>query len=136
MNNIFTEIDDWSDAMIDDPSSSQKVRELNDKLRTTLTTGGTVVVTAGIMALAPDKQAEVLAKVRTFNAFTDDNDPWNEHDMGVFEIELTVGFGGTVTERVMWKIDYYDLAGAYMSADPADPTITERVLTIMLASEY
>ena len=132
--NIVTAM--WSDDMIDDPASSAKVRELNDKLRKTLT-GGTVLMTAGIIALGGDKQAEVLAKVRTFDAFTDDNDPWNEHDMGVFEIELPgPGFGGTVTERVMWKMDYYDLTRAYMSPDPADPAVTERVLTIMLASEY
>ena len=117
-------------------ASSAKVRELNDKLRCTLT-GGTVMMTAGIIALSPDKQAEVLAKVKAFDAFTPDNDPWDEHDMGVFEIEEPgPGFGGTVTERVMWKVDYYDLTRAYLSPDPADPAVTERVLTIMLASEY
>ena len=122
--------------MIDDPASSAKVRQLNDTFRRTLT-GGTVLMTAGIMALSPDKQAEVLAKVKGFDAFTPDNDPWNEHDMGVFEIEVPgPGFGGTVTERVMWKVDYYDLTRAYLSPDPADPAVTERVLTIMLAVEY
>ena len=122
--------------MIDDPASSAKVRELNDKLRQTLT-GGTVVMTAGIIALGGDKQAEVIAKVQAFDAFTPDNDPWDEHDMGVIEIEVPgPGFGGTVTERVMWKMDYFDLTRAYLSPDPADPAVTERVLTIMLASEY
>lgn len=129
-------IREWSDDMIDDPASSAKVRQLNDQLRQTLT-GGTVVMTAGIMALSPDKQAEVIAKVKDFDVFTPDNDPWDEHDMGVIEIEVPgSGFGGTVTERVFWKMDYYDLTRAYLSPDPADASVTERVLTIMLADEY
>ena len=121
---------------IDCAEKSSKVRQLNDLFRKTLT-GGTVVITAGIIALGAEKQAEVVAKVQAFDVFTADNDPWNEHDMGVIEIEVPgPGFGGTVTERVMWKMDYYDLTRAYMSPDPADPAVTERVLTIMLASEY
>ena len=36
----------------------------------------------------------------------------------------------------MFKIDYYDVNMEYGSADPADPRLTRRVLTIMLASDY
>ena len=56
------------------------------------------------------------------------NDPYNEHDFGAFSQE---GVG-----KIFWKIDYYDAAMKYGSEDPADPTKTTRVLTIMLASEY
>lgn len=121
--------------MIDNPASSAKVRQLNDQLRKTLT-GGTVSMTAGILALGPEQQAAVLAKVQGFDAFTTDNDPWDEHDMGVFEIVVPGPSGSAVTDRVMWKIDYYDLTSAYLSPDPANHAVTERVLTIMLASEY
>ena len=55
------------------------------------------------------------------------NDPHGEHDFGAFE------FDGT---PVMFKIDYYDKDLAFHSPDPADPTVTERVITLMLAEEY
>ena len=105
---------------------SAKVRQLNDAFRQTLT-GGTVLMTAGVVALGADKQAEVLAAVRAFDAFTPENDPWNEHEFGAIEV---------AGERIFFKLDYYDLTRAFHSTDPADPTVTERVLTIMLATEY
>ena len=37
---------------------------------------------------------------------------------------------------VFWKIDAYDRTLEFGSDDPADPSVTRRVLTIMLASEY
>jgi hypothetical protein len=36
----------------------------------------------------------------------------------------------------MFKIDYYDKALSFHSPDPADPTVTERVITLMLDEEY
>ena len=39
-------------------------------------------------------------------------------------------------ERIFFKLDYYDLTRSMLSDDPADPSQTERVMTIMLASEY
>jgi len=38
-------------------------------------------------------------------------------------------------ERVMFKIDYYDLYLKYRSENPADPDVTSRVMTIMLAND-
>ena len=63
----------------------------------------------------------------TFGSFTEDNDPHEEHDFGVVE------HGGV---RCLWKIDYYDREMEMLSPDPADPSVTTRVLTIMLADEY
>ncbi len=37
---------------------------------------------------------------------------------------------------IMFKIDYYDKDLNFHSPNPADPAVTERVLTIMLAEEY
>ena len=39
-------------------------------------------------------------------------------------------------ERLFFKLDYYDLALNGHSPDPADASVTMRVLTIMLAEEY
>jgi hypothetical protein len=67
--------------------------------------------------------------VRNFSQFDEDagNDPHAEHDFGAFSL---------CGDRMVWKIDYYDLALEAGSEDPADATITTRVLTVMLAEEY
>jgi hypothetical protein len=55
------------------------------------------------------------------------NDPHKEHDFGNFTL---------VGRKFFFKLDYYDLAMEFGSEDPADPSKTTRVLTIMLAEEY
>jgi hypothetical protein len=62
-----------------------------------------------------------------FDDFCTANDPHDEHDFGAFEFEGA---------RIMFKIDYYDNDLNFHSPNPADPAVTERVLTIMLAEEY
>lgn len=119
-------MNDFRDDQIDDPARSAKVRELNDAFRRSLT-GGTVLMTVGVMALGAEGQAAVLDAVRAFNAFSADNDPWNEHDFGAVEV---------AGQRFFFKIDYFDLTRALLAEDPSDPDKTERVMTIMLADEY
>ena len=55
------------------------------------------------------------------------NDPYGDADFGAFE------HNGS---RIFWKVDAYDRDLRYGSPDPADPRVTRRVLTIMLAGEY
>ena len=107
-------------------SKIKKIRELNDKLRQNFS-GGRVLITQGIAELPNDKQLAVIEKVRNFSNFNQNNDPNGEHDFGAFDFEGTSCF---------WKIDYYDVDYQYLSLDPSDETITNRVLTILLAEEY
>lgn len=102
------------------------IATLNDNFRKTFT-GGQVLLTAGIDSMSMDDKANILSKVRNFNDFTEDNDPYGEHDFGAFDYK---------GNRIFFKIDYYDLNYEFMSKNPANPDITNRVLTIMLAEEY
>ncbi len=102
------------------------VKTLNDNFRQTFT-GGRVMLTTGINAKSQDDIAKILSKVRQFNHFTKANDPYNEHDFGSFDYKA---------EKIFWKIDYYDKNYQYLSENPSNPNITNRVMTIMLASEY
>jgi hypothetical protein len=103
-----------------------RIRELNDAFRQTFI-GGRVMMTAGVQAMPERGRAELLTKVRTFNSFEHANDPHAEHDFGCVEIS---------GEKFFWKIDYYDPTLKFGSDNPADPTKTRRVLTIMRADEY
>lgn len=104
-----------------------RIADLNDLLRTTFLTGK-VVFTEGIRMLSDADRSCVVEAVQSFDAFTPDNDPYGEHDFGAVDL---AGIG-----RVLWKIDYYDLSLSFGSDDPADPTRTRRVLTVMLTEEY
>ena len=85
------------------------------------------MITAGIQEFSISDYAHIIQKVRDFDTFTPDNDPYGEHDFGSF-----VHNG----EAIFWKFDYYDRTLTAGSEDPSDPDATIRVLTVMLASEY
>jgi hypothetical protein len=106
--------------------SAERIRKLNDSFRTTFS-GGKVMVTSGVVELPECVRANALRKVADFVDFTPDNDPHDEHDFGSFEL---------VGQTFFWRIDYYDKQCQYRSEDPANPDITTRVLTLMLAQEY
>ena len=105
---------------------ANRIRDLNDSFRRSFI-GGRVILTAGVDLLPDDDKAAVLTKVRTFDSFEGDNDPYGEHDF------MSVEHAG---ERYFAKIDYFDLDMHYGSEDPADPAETIRVLTLMRADEY
>ena len=104
----------------------QRIRELNDDLRQHLI-GGLAVMTPGVAALGQEAVDRIIKTIAVFDDFSHANDPHEEHDFGAFEID---------GNRLFFKIDYYDNSLSQHSPDPADASVTERVITIMLAEEY
>lgn len=104
---------------------AEKIACLNDQLRKNHE-DGRIMLTAGVRAMGVGAPV-LLDALAKFDAFDVDNDPHGERDFGHLEV------GG---EDLLWKIDYYEPSLLFLSADPADPNITVRVLTLMLASEY
>jgi hypothetical protein len=107
-------------------STTARIRALNDQLRQHLT-GGIAVMTPGIAALGQEAVDRIVQTIAVFDDFCHANDPHQEHDFGSFEAD-----GHTI----FFKIDYFDKALSMHSPDPADPSVTQRVITIMLAEEY
>lgn len=105
---------------------TDRIRALNDELLKHLLGGG-AVMTPGIAALGPEAVQRLVRTIATFDDFCSANDPYGEHDFGAFD------FDGN---RVLFKIDYYDKSLRGHSPNPADPSVTERVITLMLAAEY
>jgi hypothetical protein len=108
------------------PANTDRIRMLNDELRQHLLGGG-AVMTPGIAALGQEAVQRLVQAISIFDDFCTANDPYGEHDFGAFD------FDGT---PILFKIDYYDKSLEFGSPDPADPTVTERIITIMLADEY
>jgi uncharacterized protein DUF3768 len=103
-----------------------KIRALNDAFRKTFW-GGRVMMTVGVAALEAPVRNAVVEKIKFFEAFDDDNDPWGEHDFVSVEHDGQTYFA---------KIDYYDRKLEAHSEDAANPEKTCRVMTIMLAEEH
>lgn len=101
--------------------TSAKIAARNDEHRRSME-GCTV--TRGVAAMGDDAK-EIFVKMRNFTDFTEDNDPYGEHDFGSFTVSGV---------KIIWKIDYYneDMSGW---RDPLSPDCN-RVLTIMRADEY
>lgn len=82
------------------------------------------LITSGVQALLEDSgQLDpgvallgLIRKIKDFNEFTEDNDPWKEHDFGCFQF---------LGEKLFFKFDDYQGHDGF-----------NIVLTVMLAEEY
>ena len=81
----------------------------------------------GVAALGAEAVARIVKTVSVYDDFCHANDPYEEHDFGALEVDGQV---------IFFKIDYFDKALTYHSPDPSNLSVTERVITIMLAEEY
>ena len=80
-----------------------------------------------IAALGQEAAQRIFRTIAVYDDFRRENDPYGEHDFGAFD---------AAGQRIFFKIDYFDKRLNMHSPDPADPSVTERVITIMLAEEY
>ena len=120
-----------------------RIARLNDLARSAMGVACTALATVGFRSLSTSDQSRVRELIETFDAFDEDNDPHGERDFGAI---YQLGDGRWTTERprllddererVFWKLDYYDRDLRFGSEDAANPAVTRRVLTIMLADEY
>jgi hypothetical protein len=107
------------------------IARLNDRCRQGLDRTARIMMTraclgtftSGDDAMSIVVQARLYAAIRN-HVFADADAA--ERDRGNFEFEGTT---------VYFKIDYYDTALDYGSEDPADASITRRVLTIMVRED-
>ena len=116
-----------------DLSRAEAIARLNDNVRFGIDRDAKIVFThACIETFANNNfvrgiiaQAHIRRAIEHHQFSADD--PYGERDFGAFEFQ---------GERLFFKIDYYDLALEFGSEDPADASVTRRVMTIMLASDY
>ena len=96
-----------------------EIAKINDEFRKV----EMMTATKGVLGL-PNVLGLIRA-VRNYDKFSEDNDPYGEHDFGSLDWD---------GQKIFWKIDYYDPAFKGW-CDPLSPDC-ERVLTVMLAEEY
>ena len=102
-----------------DPAQRAAARQQNDAFRRALT-GGSLLLSAGIIAVDAANQARIIDAVRAFDDF-DQSDAWDTHDIGDLEVEIEEPGIARWCELIFFRIDH-------IGNGP--------VLTIMLASEW
>jgi hypothetical protein len=122
--------------MEDDESKTLSViTQHNDMFRTSFgkckDLKGQIVQTQGVAALGPVATMIIAEKIMRYDNFTEDNDPYGEHEFGSVIIH-----DNGVPITVWWKIDLYDANYERGAEDPEDTARTARVMTISLPSEH
>ena len=118
-------------SRVDDPDAlARSIQVKNDGFRKAVFMGphpdGKAFMTDSVGNLAEQTQAMLFFKIITFDGFTQDNDPYGEHDFGCVELDGI--------PKVYWSINYYEDASLTEIAE--DPLNAYRVLIVMFAKEY
>lgn len=136
--------------------NTKEIALQNDNFRKHLSQG-TLVLTQGIRSNTKEDLEAIITKVRTFDTFDENNDPYNEHETSLSfareerpqqrlvvrasrnakrSVAAQFGAFDYKGKRIFWKIDNYDQKFLYLSPDVSNPRLTNKVLTIMYAEEY
>ncbi|MDU8350386.1 DUF3768 domain-containing protein [Pseudomonas syringae pv. actinidiae] len=123
------------DDSMQDRSVKTPLQQMNDLFRQTPASwniNGRTMMTAAVAELLnsdPEKHMKVMATVVSYDNFSEDNDPYMEHDYASFTVD---------GDSFFFKIDYYDRNYEYgcASEDRLDPEKCRRVLTVGFASDY
>lgn len=101
----------------------QRIAQLNDQFRAR-GLGNGWILGAHVRSLDAESLLQLLGKIQAFTGFPK-NDP---HNFGAVELDRD--------EEYFWEIEYFDHEQKYQSADPSNPCVTRRVMTVMRADEY
>lgn len=106
----------------------EAIAQLNDALRQR-GEGGTIMVTRNVLHLPGFDPAALQSALAGYDQFDSDNDPHGERDFGDLSL---------CGADLLWTINYFSQGSEFRfgSDDPADPDVTQRVLTVMLASDW
>ena len=116
-----------------DPIEVAARRARNDAFRQSLT-GGTVMLSAGVVAFGASNQARIIAAVRACTFDTDD--PFDDHSIGDLEVEVDEPGIHRWPELIFFSVNAFGHAAAGTSTTRTAENGTALVLTIMLASEW
>ena len=119
--------------------TTQQIQAKNDAFRKAVMFApqpdGKAVMTRSVASLGNMVCAWIYKQIAEFDAFTEDNDPYGEHDFGSVTVAVdNLMTGEAETHKVFWKIDYYE--DADMEYGTEDKLNAYRVLVIMLSEEY
>ncbi len=107
---------------------SMQIAKLNDDLRINgHVRNGRVIAVGSLVQADETLRNKVVAVMREFKDFNDDNDPYGEHDFGAFEVD---------GEQFMFKIDYFALDEETASEHPEDQASTMRICSVFFARDY
>jgi hypothetical protein len=106
--------------------TSHQIAKGNDMLRTSFKGSKWDKIRLTNAVVWSGKFHAIKEAIKKFNAFSEDNDPYKEHDFGMVTVS---------GDSYYFKFDYYDKELRF-GADPYEDTCFRRVMTVMHTKEY